>query len=173
MNWSLRGSSGQGKLRWPGQTLSCLRYGTPTPVPPGLCFCGRRVPKRGNGLSSGRKLCSSSLLDARLLLPPCMPLVTFKLLTQCWSSEEVSLSKLCVGSLKGTAWTPAFFPPTQFPLFFTTRSYGDLIFLALEPWAGCPGVGLVLPVSEIFFMNFYLTVPYLQPSCQSGWMQFL
>ena len=36
----------------------------------------------------------------------CIPLVPFKLLPWCWSSEVVSLSKCMCGSLRGTAWGP-------------------------------------------------------------------
>ena len=36
---------------------------------------------------------------------PCIPLVPFKLLPWCWSSERVNLSRwACVCSLRGTAW---------------------------------------------------------------------
>ena len=42
---------------------------------------------------SGRKLSPSSHLDARHFIPPCMPLVPFKLLPQCWNSDGVSLNR--------------------------------------------------------------------------------
>ena len=75
---------------------------------------------------------------------PCMRLVPFQLLPQCWSSEEVSLSKSvhkpfkrdCLGIhqfLFSTASAPAG--------IYTQKLWG-LIFLALEPWAEGPGVGL-------------------------------
>ena len=35
---------------------------------------------------------------------PCMPLVPFKLLPQCWSSEGMSLSKYMCGPFADTAW---------------------------------------------------------------------
>ena len=42
---------------------------------------------------SGRKLSPSPHLDARHFSSSCMPLVPFRLLPCCWSSEGVSLSK--------------------------------------------------------------------------------
>ena len=48
-----------------------------------------------------------------------------------------------------------FLPLTQSRLSFAARIYGDLISLALEPWAGGPGVGLGLLLLEIALPNFY------------------
>ena len=60
-----------------------------------------------------------------------------------------------MGSLKGTARGSRSFFPTQFSLVFVSRSCGDLISLALEPWAGGPGVGLGLLTVKISLLNFY------------------
>ena len=70
-------------------------------------------------------------------VPPCMPLVPFKLLPQCWSSEEVNLSKSMCEFFKGNCLELQKFPlSTQFPLVFTARRYGNLSL-----WHGSPGLG--------------------------------
>ena len=38
---------------------------------------------------------------------------------------------------------------------FCSQKLWGLTFLALEPWAGGPGVGLGLLIPEIFLSNFY------------------
>ena len=53
---------------------------------------------------SGRKLSPSSYLDDRHVSSARMPLVTFKLLPWCWSSEGMSLSKSVCGFFKGNSW---------------------------------------------------------------------
>ena len=71
-------------------------------------------------------------------LPPCMSLVLFKLLAQCWSSEGVSASKSICRPCKRTAWdfrgSP--FPSATIPAGFYSQKLGGLLFLVLEPWAG-------------------------------------
>ena len=42
-------------------------------------------------------------------VPPCMRLVSFKLLPQCWSSEGVSLSKFICGFFNENAWDSRIF----------------------------------------------------------------
>ena len=48
-----------------------------------------------------------------------------------------------------------FLPPTQSTLFFCSQKLWRLIFLALEPWAGVPCVGLGLLALKISLPNFY------------------
>ena len=70
-------------------------------------------------------------------VPPCMPLVPFKLLPWCWSSEGVSLSKFVWGFFKGNCLElQKFLPLTESPLGFATRSYGDLSSCHRNPGLG-------------------------------------
>ena len=82
--------------------------------------------------------CSPALIlmpDTSFL--PHMPLVSFKLLPQHWSSKGVSLSKFMCGSFKiNCLGIQRFLPLTQSPLVFITRSYGDL-----TSWHRNPGLG--------------------------------
>ena len=85
------------------------------------------------------------------LVFPCMPLVPFKLLPQCWSSEGVSLSKSLYGFFKRNCLgLQKFLPLTQSLLVFVARSFGDLPF-----WHWNPGLGLVLFAPKISFSSFY------------------
>ena len=94
----------------------------------------------------GRKLSPSSCLDARHLSSPCMPLVPFKLLPQCWSSEGVSLSKFMCGFFKWNCLgLQKFLPLTQSLLVFVARSYGDLSSRHWNPGLEGPIVGPLLP----------------------------
>ena len=87
---------------------------------------------------------------------PCMPLVPFKLLPWCWSSEEVNLSKSVCWFFKVNCLVlQQFVLPTQSLLGFATRSYGD--FQALEPWAGRSGVELGSPRSRNICPEFLST----------------
>ena len=75
---------------------------------------------------SRRKLSPSSCLGADTSISPHMPLVPFKLLPHCWNSEQVSLSKSLREFLKRNCLgLQQFLPPTQSPLMFAARSYGD------------------------------------------------
>ena len=53
----------------------------------------------GEGLEKGQWPLLALMADTSL--PPCMPLVPFKLLPQCWSSERVHLCKSVCGFFKG------------------------------------------------------------------------
>ena len=72
---------------------------------------------------------NSCLLALALLsdtsVSPCVPLVPFKLLPQCWSPEGVSLCNPVVGPLWGHAWESYSFCAAPTPTGFTARSYGD------------------------------------------------
>ena len=88
---------------------------------------------------------------------PCVPLVPFKLTPKCWSSEVASLSKWVY------VWVPqeellrdpaASSTDSILTCFHSQKLWG-LIFLALESWAGEPGVGLGLLASKVSLLNFY------------------
>ena len=117
-----------------------------------------------------------------MLVPPHMPLVPLKLLPQSWNSEGMSLSKSmreffkrnCLGTLQ-------FLPPTQSPLAFAARSYGDLSSCHWNPGLGGPVVGLgpltpkIYP-SQSFIHHIWMrdqSIPHLCPSYQSGWIWFI
>ena len=112
-------------------------------------------------------------------VPPCMPLVTFKPLSWCWSSEGVSLSRwvhvwVLYGELLGA---PDVSSTDSIPTGFCSQKLWGLIFLELESWPGGPGVCLELLTPEISILNFYpqhmVGVPAylcLCPSYQSGWL---
>ena len=67
-------------------------------------------------------------------------------------SEYVSLF---VSSLRGTAWAPEVSSTNPVPDGFCIQKLWELIFLALEPWAWGPGVGLGPLAPEISLLNFY------------------
>ena len=125
-----------------------------------LCGCVEGS-ERDNGLCLPFCL-GESCAPALALMPdptlsPCMPLVPFKLLPWCWSSEEVSLSKSMCGFLKRNyLGLQKFLPSTHSPLVFAARSYGDLSSWHWNPGLGGPGVGLVLLAPEISLPDFYL-----------------
>ena len=70
-------------------------------------------------------------------VPPHMPLVPFKLLPWCWSSEGVSLGRSVCGFFKGNCLgLQMFLPPTQSLLIFTARSYRELSSCHWNPGLG-------------------------------------
>ena len=105
----------------------------------------------------GKGTMASVRLDARhFSFSLNAPLVPFKLLPWCWSSEGVSLS-VCVWVLeKKLLGTPEVSSTDSFPTAFYSQKLWGLTFLSLEPWAGGPGVGQGLLGPEIFLLNFYL-----------------
>ena len=123
------------------------------------CSVVGRAQKKDNGLYLPFCLGESYPLALALMpdtsAPPYIPLVPFKLLSQwCWSSEGVSLSKSMCGFFKGNSLgLQNFLPLTQSLLVFVGQKLWGLIFLALEPWAGVPGMGCLAP--EISLPNFY------------------
>ena len=95
-----------------------------------LWLCGGRAQKRDSGLCPlfcvGGSCPPAPTLMPDTSVPLCTPLVPFKLLPQCWSSEGVRLSKSMCGFFKGNCLElQEFLPPTQSPLVFAARSYGD------------------------------------------------
>ena len=59
-----------------------------------------------------------------------------------------------MGSLRGAAWAPEVSSTNSIPNGFCSLNLWGLIFLALEPWAGGPGVGLGVLAREICLLNF-------------------
>ena len=62
------------------------------------------------------------------LVPPCMSLEHFKLLTQCWRLEQENPGKFCVGPLRGTPWTPEATVPTG---FYSQKLWGLFFLLGI------------------------------------------
>ena len=94
-----------------------------------------------------------------ILLPPCMPLMPFKLLPQCWSSEGVSLSKsMCGIFMRNCLGLQKFLLLTQSLLIFAARRYGDLSSWHWNPGLGGPGVGLGLLCSRDIHPKFFFTI---------------
>ena len=102
-------------------------------------------------------LCSPWCQTFQCTPTPYIPLASFKLPPQCWSSEGASLS----------GQVHMWFPQEELlraPTASSTDSISTgvcsqklwgLIFQALESWAGGPGVGLGLLVPEISLSNCY------------------
>ena len=119
-------------------------------------LCGRRVQKRDNGLflpfCLGESCPPALTLMPHTSVPPHMPLVPFKLLPWCWSSGAVSLSKsMCALFKRNCLELQLFLLPTQSPLVFSARSYGDL-----SSWHWNPGLGLLtseVPLREGIFIK--------------------
>ena len=150
-----------------------------------LWLCWERVQKRDNGLCPPFCLGESCLPALTLMQAtsvfPCMSLLPFKLLPLCWSSEGVSLSKSVCGFFKEKyLGLQKFLPPTQSPLVFAARSYGDL-----SSWHWNPGLGgllwgcdssLLRYPFQIFIYHMWVwdqPTSHLCPFYQSGWMWFL
>ena len=101
-------------------------------------------------------------------VPPCMPLVPFKLLPWYWDSEGVGLSKSICRFFKGNSLgLQKFLPLTQALLFFCSQKLWGFIFLGLTPWAGGPGVGLGLLAPKISLLNFYPPHVDVGPVCST------
>lgn len=79
-------------------------------------------------------------------VPLFMSLVSFELLPQCWSTERVSssMSKSICGPFKRSVWDSSCCPshPAIISTGFHSPKLLRLLFLALETWAGEPGVRL-------------------------------
>ena len=58
---------------------------------------------------------------------PCKPLVPFKLLPQCWSSEGMSLSTSMYSSFRGTAWDSSSFFHQLNPHFLQPEVMGTYL----------------------------------------------
>ena len=80
-----------------------------------------------------------------------MPLVPFEQLPRCWSSERVNLSKSMQRPLKRNCLElkrnfleiqQCLSSTTSIPAGFYRQKLWGLVFLALEPWAWGPVVGL-------------------------------
>ena len=108
-----------------------------------------------------------------------IPLVPFKLPPQCWSTEGASLSRWVRVRVpqEEPLRAPAASSTNSIPTGFLSPLLQGLIFLALEPWAGGPGVGLGLLAPKISLLNFYpcgcgTSCSLSTPSDQCGWRCF-
>ena len=61
-----------------------------------------------------------------------------------------------------------FLPLTHTLLVFESQKLRGLIFLALDPWAGGPGMGLGLLAPEISLLNFYPPHVCEGPACSAS-----
>ena len=97
-------------------------------------------------------------------VPPHMSLLHFNLLSPCWSSEKVSLSKTVHGPCK-TPGTPG----AGFSTGFYSWKLWEPMFLAREPWAGESSVELGPLTPEISLYTCLGDQPVLSlcPSFQS------
>ena len=88
-------------------------------------------------LLSGRKLSSSSCVDARHFSSSLYATGAFQAATRCWSSEGVSLSKSIIGFFMGNCLgLKGLLPLTTSLLVFAARRCGDLSY-----WHWKPGLG--------------------------------
>ena len=84
------------------------------------------------------------------------------------------------GFLQGTVWAPEISSTEPIPTGFCSQKLWGVTFVALEPWAGGPSVGLGLLTPKISLLNFYPPHVGVGPahftfcfSYQFGWMWFL
>ena len=115
---------------------------------PSCQFCVGRAQKKDNGFSQHLSL-GESCPPALTLMPDnicscCVSLIPLELLPQCWISEQESLIKSMCNCFKKSDWdsrSPPSHSATIATCFHSHKSWGFL-FLAMEPWAGGPGVRL-------------------------------
>ena len=75
-------------------------------------------------------------------VPPCKPVVPYKVLPWCWRPEGVSLSKsVCKVLQEEVPENPTVSSTIPTPAGFYSQKLLVVIFLTLEPWAGC-GAGI-------------------------------
>ena len=126
----------------------------------------------------GKRTMPLLTLMPETLVSPSMPLVPFKLLPWCWSSEGVSLRRCHVGFFKRICLElQKFLPPTQSPLDFCSQKLWGLHLPGTGTLGWGPGVMLGLLTTKISLLNFYppcigwLTSPFhvcAPPSCLNG-----
>ena len=138
-------------------------------IPPAgsVALWGGGTQKSNNGLCPplvGRKLFPSSCLDVRHFSSPYIPLVPFKLLPECCSSEEVSLSKSVYRFFKRNCWDPRSFFHWFNSTGFCSQNLWGFVFLALGPCAGGPCVWIELLTLEISLPNVYLPYVDVEPA---------
>ena len=95
-----------------------------------------REPRKGQWplFTSLRENCHPAFtLMPDTSVSPCMPLVPFKLLPQCWRSEGVNLSKSMCGFSKWNCLGLHHFSVPTHPCRFCSQKLWGLTFLALEP----------------------------------------
>ena len=139
-------------------------------VPTALWHCWRRAQKRNNDLcqqfSLGESCTPALAMIPDTSVPPCMPLVPFKLLPWFSSSKGMSLSKSMCGLFKRNCLgLQKFLPLTLLLLGFCNQKLWGLIFLALEPLAEGPGMDLGLLTPKLSLLNIYPPHLGVGPAC--------
>ena len=95
-------------------------------------------------LLSGRRQFPTSYLDARHFSSSLCPTGAFQAGTLVLELRGSESECLYVGPLKETAWDSRSFFHRLNPRWFCSQKFWRLTFLALEPWAVGPGLGLAL-----------------------------
>ena len=123
-----------------------------------LCVGEGEVQKRDNGFCLSFCLgesCPPALtLMLDTLVPPCMPLIPFKVLPWHWSPERLNLSKFVCDSLRGTAWDSASFFHQLYPHWFLHPQVMGTYFSGTGTLSWGPGVNLGLLAPEISLWIF-------------------
>ena len=137
-----------------------------------LWICGGRVQKRDNGLCLpfclGESCPPALTLMLDTLVPPCMPLIPFKVLPWHWSPERLNLSKFVCDSLRGTAWDSASFFHQLYPHWFLHPQVMGTYFSGTGTLSWGPGVNLGLLAPEISLPIFSATHGFeTNPFCVS------
>ena len=114
------GDGGSSKEQWPWSA----------------CLSGESCPSALSPQPTARRLSSS----------PCVSLVPCEMLPHRWSAEGGSLSGEFMNSWDSRS---PLSPSATVPTGFHTQKLGGLLFLPLEPWAGCgPQCGAGTPCSS-------------------------
>ena len=126
---------------------------------PAYRLYGGRAQQRDNGLCSLQCQIFESL--------PVYPWCLFKLPPWCWSSEGVSLSRWVYVWVSQEELLKALAASSTNSICtgFCSQKLWGLIFLALEPTVGGPGVGLVILTPKISLLNSY---PH---GCGTSWFR--
>ena len=105
------------------------------PAGSGLCGSVREGFRKGTMVFLGESCSPAFTLMPDTSVPPHETLVTFRMLHQCWSLEQLSLHKSMCGFFKRNSFgLQQCLPLTQSPLVFCSQKLWGLTFLALEPW---------------------------------------
>ena len=123
-----------------------------------VTLCGKDSEKGQWPLSaflSGRKLSPSSRLDVRYFSSSPCATGAFPAATSVLELRRSELKSVCGFFKRNSPGLQKFLPPTQSPLVFAARSYGDLSSWHWNPGLGGADVGLGLLAPEISLPNFY------------------
>ena len=156
MGWSLRRSPGQGKQYSQVDRVSYLAS---------TCrLCGSVGSAKGQWpflpFFLGESCPPASAMKPDTSVTPCMPLVHFKMLLQCWSSEGVSLKNLCGFFKRNYLGLQKFLSLTQSLQPEVTAA--DLPGTGPLTWGGPGGAG-----TPSFLLNFSLPHVGVGTACSS------